>query len=126
MGFAASCTGFDGPGAPATNPSSIPCAQTDEANLETVLADVHADFTGVGFRAPALARSVSILDSAASLLDAVVELVYGPYEAQLRPFRPVAEDADTWGCGVRPSGPRNLGGYSPWSGTLFVCIDDDG
>jgi hypothetical protein len=126
VAFEASCVGFYGPFAATSNPWAIPCTSTEAANLETALVDVHADVTGVGFRAPALARSVSLLDSAASLLDGVVELVYGPYEAQLRPFRPVDEDADTWGCGVRPSGLRNLGGYSPWSETLFVCIDDDG
>ena len=128
VAFEASCVGFDGPYAAATNPSGHPCTAAQEGHLEAVLASAYADFTGVGFRAPALARSVSILDSAASLVDGVVELVYGPYEAQLRPYRPVAADADTWGCGVQqsPNGTRNRGGYAIWSEALFVCIDGDG
>jgi hypothetical protein len=128
VAFEASCVGFDGPYAAATNPSGHSCTAVHEAQLEAVLASAYADFTGVGFRAPALARSVSILDSAASLADGVVELVYGPYEAQLRPYRPVAAGADTWGCGVQPApnGTANRGGYAIWSETLFVCIDGAG
>ncbi len=128
VGFTASCTGFDGPYAAVTNPWGIPCAAADEAHLEAALVIVHGDFTGLGFPAPALARSISFADSAASLLDGVVELVYGPYEAQLRPYRPVGPDADTWGCGVqqKPGGSSNSGGYASWPETLFVCIDADG
>ncbi len=128
VAFEAACVEFDGPGAAVTNPSGTLCTAADVANLETAMATAYADYGGIGFRAPALARSVSVEFSSASLQAGVFEIVYGPYEAQLRPYRPVAAGADTWGCGVQPppNGVANNGGYASGSGTLFVCIGGGG
>ncbi len=118
--FQVRCRGFQSD----DNDLGITCSQSDEGDLETVLADAFADYRGVGFAPPHLKKTID--PSAALLWPYNSGLGFLEYVAELRPFRSVDEDDDIWLCGVRPSGAMNLGGYSPATRKFYVCIDNAG
>jgi len=123
--FTASCRNFNNP---LINNLGIGCSPADEADLEAVMTVDYLDLVaGLGFRGPNLPRSFDLAQTAINLVEGEIDVVFGPYEVQLRPYRSVAQDADTWPCGIRPDGSGNGGGYSfGLTTSLFVCIDDDG
>ena len=122
VAFDVSCVNFD---VASVNNRSIACGSAEEADLEGVLAIAYHDFVGLGFPEPYLRRAIDPAGTSLDLDGGTVDVVLGPYLAELRPFRDVAAGESRWPCGSA-NGVTNLGGYATGSQSFFVCIGADG